>query len=167
MQELVKLESIGSEGVTSLKIAEVFGKLHKDVIKAIEKLIDSGKFSELSFEISTYKDKKGEFRKMYLLDQDFADFIHKKYEGLGRAHYSQKEKIALSTIEQLLDVKLERQYRVGQYRIDGYDPVNNVAYEIDEDHHAPESAKKRDKNREDFIKGELGCTFKRIDVSGF
>ena len=170
MIDIVKVETIGSDSVpstTSLKIAEVFEKRHKDVIRAIENLVKTGKFSERNFEFSTYKDSSGKSNKMYILDQDFADFIHKKYEGLGRAHYSQKEKIALSTIEQLLGVKLERQYRVGQYRIDGYDPVNNVAYEIDEDHHTPESAKKRDKNREDFIRSELGCTFKRIDVSGF
>ena len=170
MQGLVQRSEIGSKIVlatTSLKIAEVFGKLHKNVIRDIESLIKTGKFSEQSFGLVDYKDKKGELRKMYLLDQDFADFMYKKYEGLGRAHYSQKEKIALSTIEQLLGITLERQYRVGQYRIDGYDPVNNVAYEIDEDHHTPESAKKRDKNREDFIRSELGCTFKRIDVSGF
>ena len=170
MIDIVKQDNINGQTVpstTSLKIAEVTGKEHKHVIRDIENLVDTGKFNESNFGFSTYQDKKGEFRKMYILDQDFADFMYKKYEGLGRAPYSQKEKIALSTIEQLLGVKLERQYRVGQYRIDGYDPVKNVAYEIDEDHHTPESAKKRDKNREDFIKSKLGCAFKRIDVSGF
>lgn len=170
MQGLVQRSEIGSKAVlatTSLKIAEFTGKRHDNVVRDIKMLIKTGKFSEQSFQLSTYKDKNNIDRPMYLLDQNFADFICKKYEGLGRAPLSQKEKIALSTIEQLLGVKLERQYRVGQYRIDGYDPVNNVAYEIDEDHHTPMSAKKRDKNREDFIKSELGCTFKRIDVSGF
>ena len=169
MIDIVKQNNINGQTVpstTSLKIAEVFGKKHFHVIRDIENLVKTGKFSEQSFEFSTYQGERRK-EKMYILDQDFADFIHKKYEGLGRAHYSQKEKIALSTIEQLLGVKLERQYRVGQYRIDGYDPVNNVAYEIDEDHHTPVSTKKRDENREDFIKSKLGCTFKRIDVSGF
>lgn len=169
MSNIVNVEVIDSQNVpstTSLKIAEVFGKRHADVIRDIENIVSTGKFSERSFEVSTYQGERRK-EKMYVLDKEFADFIQRKYEGLGRAQYSQKEKIVLSTIEQLLGIKLERQYRVGQYRIDGYDPVNNVAYEIDEEHHNSESAKKRDKDRENFIKSELGCTFKRIDVAGF
>lgn len=39
---------------TSLKVAEYFGKQHKNVIQAIETLDCSGKFRELNFQLSAY-----------------------------------------------------------------------------------------------------------------
>lgn len=75
-----------------------------------------------------------------------------------------REKAALDTIEQLLGVKLKRQYRVGEYRIDGYDAINNVAYEIDEEQHFTPQHMDTDRIREEEIKTELGCKFVRIRV---
>lgn len=76
-----------------------------------------------------------------------------------------REKTALNTIEQLLGVRLIRQYRVlGKYRIDGYDPVNNVAYEIDEEQHFTPNHMEADRIREKDISSVLGCKFVRIRV---
>ena len=75
-----------------------------------------------------------------------------------------REKAALDTIEQLLGVKLKRQYRVGKYRIDGYDSINNVAYEIDEEQHFTPQHMDADKVREKEIFNKLGCKFVRIKV---
>lgn len=73
-----------------------------------------------------------------------------------------REGIALTTIEQILGVTLERQHYVGGYRIDGYDSINNVAYEIDEDHHSTKMDE--DVVRQLHIQEALGCTFVRISV---
>ena len=76
-----------------------------------------------------------------------------------------REKTALATIEQLQGVKLIRQYPVlGKYRIDGYDPVNNIAYEIDEEQHFTPKHMQADRIREREIKAVLGCEFVRIRV---
>lgn len=75
-----------------------------------------------------------------------------------------REKAALDTIEQLVGVKLKRQYRVGEYRIDGYDPINNVAYEIDEEQHFTPQHMQADRVREKKIFNKLGCKFVRIKV---
>ena len=76
-----------------------------------------------------------------------------------------REMTALTTIEQLLGVRLIRQYRVlGKYRIDGYDPVNNIAYEIDEDQHFTPQHMEADRIREKEISAVLGCKFVRIRV---
>ena len=72
------------------------------------------------------------------------------------------EMVALKTIEQALGVELIRQYNVGPFRIDGYDKNNNVAYEVDEQSH--NGKEKKDKAREDFIKGSIGCKFVRIKL---
>ncbi|HDV1870525.1 TPA: DUF559 domain-containing protein [Escherichia coli] len=66
--------------------------------------------------------------------------------------------------EQLVGVKLIRQYKVLEYRIDGYDPVNNIAVEIDEAHHKDQEAS--DAIRQRRIEEALGCTFFRCRVFG-
>ena len=73
-----------------------------------------------------------------------------------------RENAALNAIEQVLDIKLERQFCCGKYRIDGYDPVSKVAYEIHEVSH--KWTVEYDKKREEEIKSILGCEFKIITV---
>ena len=68
----------------------------------------------------------------------------------------------MKTIEQLLGVTLIRQFRVLKYRIDGYDPVSNIAYEIDEPAHKQRVA--HDIKRQKEIENVIGCTFVRIKL---
>ena len=70
----------------------------------------------------------------------------------------------LDEIEKENNIKLERQHPVhvnNSYKyIDGYDPINKVAYEVDESHHKRQEVK--DFIREREIKDKLGCEFVRI-----
>ena len=83
MKELIKQNEFGisvldkdkSVRVDSRYIAEVFGKLHKDVIKAIRNITSknsgySEEFSQRNFALVKYADAKGEKRPMYLLTRD-------------------------------------------------------------------------------------------------
>lgn len=72
------------------------------------------------------------------------------------------EEASLKTIEQILGVKLIRQYRCLNYFIDGYDVINKVAYEIDGVDHRLKTEK--DVKRELEITKVLNCTFVRIKV---
>lgn len=73
-----------------------------------------------------------------------------------------QQECCLKTIEQITGVVLLREYRCAGYRIDGYDKVNNIAYEIDEPQHRRLDARMLDMKRMEEIKAELGCEFKRI-----
>lgn len=75
-----------------------------------------------------------------------------------------REKAALDTIEQLLGIKLIRQFEVGGFKIDGYDIENKIAYEIDEEQHNSKKHSQHDVLRQKFITEQLNCTFKRIKV---
>jgi len=164
---VIQLQDINGKKViatTSLTVADFTGKDHRKVVRDIDKLIQTGRFSELDVELSTYLSSRGKTYRMYILSPEPYDFMIRRYEGQGRMPFTQREKIALSTIEQLLDIKLIRQYVVGGFRVDGYDLINNVVYEIDEEQHNTPAARKRDYEREAFIKKHLGCTFKRIKV---
>jgi len=85
--------------------------------------------------------------------------LNKKYIPIAKEY---RESIALNVIEQLIGRPLYRQFRVLNYRLDGYDPIDKIAYEIDEEHH--ESQKVQDAKRQEEIEHVLGCTFKRIKV---
>ena len=84
MIDIVKQDNINGQTVpstTSLKIAEVTGKEHFNVIRDIENLIAEGEFNDLNFEAVDYKDKKGELRKMYILDETFTTVLLMGFTG--------------------------------------------------------------------------------------
>lgn len=70
------------------------------------------------------------------------------------------EKQILDLIEKILNIKIERQYKVGKYFIDGYCKELNLAIEVDELHHNKQIEK--DKIRQQNIENILGCKFLRI-----
>ena len=89
MQGLVERSEIGSKSVlatTSLKIAEVFGKRHGNVIRDIENLIEAGEFSERNFALSTYQGERRK-EKMYILDERFTTFLVMGFTGKEAAKW--------------------------------------------------------------------------------
>lgn len=72
------------------------------------------------------------------------------------------EIVAIKTIEQILNKRLHRQYPCGKYKIDAYDKVNKIAYEIDEPFHRLQ--READAERQAYIEDQLGCTFVRIKL---
>ena len=77
---------------------------------------------------------------------------HKRFESMVMyaLHYA------------LRNVRLESQFPVGAYLIDGYFPDLRLAVEIDEAHHL--RTVEDDANRQSFIERELNCEFFRINV---
>lgn len=69
MSNIVFIEN--NEVVTdSLMVAEVFGKEHKNVIRDIEKLLETGVVSLLNFQESTYINERARQYKKYNLTKD-------------------------------------------------------------------------------------------------
>ncbi|EDU7693058.1 hypothetical protein JJJ47_001766 [Salmonella enterica] len=149
---------VKQELISSLDISEEFGKKHSHVRRDL-KLISNNMGIELVE--SHYIDASNRKQKQFLMCEELADALRQRYTGL-RFGLSTAEKIALNTIEQVLGVTLIKQYRVLNYRIDGYDAVNNIAYEIDEPEH--EYKKEHDEIRQRRIENALGCKFVRIKV---
>ena len=146
------------EQISSLDLAKEFGKRHQDVLRDVRLV---SKNTGIAFVESVYVDSQKRKKCHYMLCGQLADAMYKRYNGL-RFGLSTAEKIALNTIEQVLGINLIRQCRVLNYRIDGYDPVNNIAYEIDEPEH--QYKKEQDEIRQRRIENELGCKFVRIKV---
>ena len=69
--------------MTSLEVAEVTGKEHKNVLRDIRNLLEQG-VNELNFELVDYKDKKGEIRPMYSLTKKGCLILASGYDALLR-----------------------------------------------------------------------------------
>lgn len=76
-------EIIKNERMSSLEIAEVTGKEHKNVLRDIRNLLEQG-VNELNFELVDYKDKKGEIRPMYSLTKKGCLILASGYDALLR-----------------------------------------------------------------------------------
>lgn len=69
---LKKINDKEVPAVTSLQVAEAFGKEHKNVLRDIRETLDkcSESFSELNFERAEYRDEQDKPRPLYLLSKD-------------------------------------------------------------------------------------------------
>ena len=86
----------------------------------------------------------------------------REYRGGLAVNIGKHEKQILDALEVELGYRIIRQYEVGGYFLDGYIPEINLAIEVDEKFHTTPRHKKKDAEREEFIKQKLGCRFLRI-----
>lgn len=82
--DLISLQQ-GQPVTTSLKVAELFGKQHKDVLRKIATLDCSKDFNERNFALVTYQDGKGEARPAYEMTKDGFIFVVMGFTGAKAA----------------------------------------------------------------------------------
>lgn len=93
-------------------------------------------------------------------------FCNADMKGNGAGIFTRigkQEKEILDQIEIETENEILRQYQVNRKFLDGYDPINNIAYEIDETNH--KYTQIQDVIRENKIREILGCKFVRIAVT--
>jgi len=71
-------------------VAEKFGKQHKNVLQAIERLECSADFNELNFQPVKYKDPKGELRPYYNMTRDGFVFLVMGFTGKKAAKFKEE-----------------------------------------------------------------------------
>lgn len=86
----------------SLKVAEVFGKPHKDVLQKIKMLDCSDAFNERNFSPVKYKDGKGEERPMFEMTKDGFIFLAMGYTGAKAAQIKEAYIHAFNQMAELL-----------------------------------------------------------------
>ena len=86
----------------SLKVAEVFGKPHKDVLQKIKTLDCSEEFNERNFSPVEYKDAKGESRPMYEMTKDGFIFLVMGYTGAKAAQIKEAYIKAFNSMADML-----------------------------------------------------------------
>lgn len=99
LESLVTNEN-GVAMTTSLKIAEVFGKEHKDVLRKIKE--KSSLFTERNFTLSEYEDSTGRKLPTYLLDRDFTTFLIMGFTGSKADKFKLDYIAAFNAMEQAI-----------------------------------------------------------------
>ena len=79
--EIIKFGNEEKTVVTSLDVAETFGKAHKNVLRDIETLGCSGEFNRLNFELISYKDVMHRKQKAYAMTRDGFTLLVMGYTG--------------------------------------------------------------------------------------
>ena len=90
---------------TSLQVAEVFGKNHRDVLEAIQNKISSAENSaqyDSMFAQGEYKDKSGKRNKMYYMNRDGFTFIAFGFTGKKADKFKLKYIEAFNNMEEAI-----------------------------------------------------------------
>ena len=86
MKQNQNLQAMGAQRMTSLEIAQVTGKMHKDVMKAIRNMEPAWvKVNGRNFALVDYKDSKGELRPCYSHNKMECLYIATKFNDEARA----------------------------------------------------------------------------------
>ena len=102
INELVFKGENGKVLTTSLKVAETFGKEHKNVLKDIRELKSSEEFNQLNFELVDYTDSKGEKRPMYVMTRDGFTILVMGYTGKKAMGFKEKYIAAFNEMEKII-----------------------------------------------------------------
>ena len=116
---------IGAQRMTSLEIAEVTGKQHKNLMRDIRNMEAAWeKVNGLKFELVDYTDSKGEHRPCYALSKMECLYIATKFNDEARAklvirwHQLERQRVAQKCVRKLLvtdeDVMNEAQRIIGR-----------------------------------------------------
>lgn len=110
---------------TSLKVAEVFNKPHKDVLEKIQKLqsdvatLNERKIPPVEFKATTYTDTKGERRPMYELTRDGFTLLAMGFTGKRALQFKLAYINAFNKMEEKLarikELNLREEYSQPQF----------------------------------------------------
>lgn len=100
--ELVSTSKSGKDVTTSLIVADVFGKEHKNVLRDIKELTCSREFRERNFALSSYKNLQGKEMPMYEITKDGFSFLAMGFTGEKAGEFKEKFIVEFNKRDSLL-----------------------------------------------------------------
>ncbi|MBF0262934.1 MAG: Rha family transcriptional regulator [Magnetococcales bacterium] len=112
-QEIQLTSHAGIPMVSSLTVAEKFGKRHADVLRAIEKVRKecSVDFTERNFALSEYQDSTGRTLPMVIMPRDGFSMLMMRFTGSKAASWREKFIAAFNKMERYIQAEAIRQAR--------------------------------------------------------
>jgi len=114
---------------TSIDIAKHFGKRHADVLRRVEKLGCSAKFSERNFALAEYKDEQDKARPMYRITRDGFVFLAIGFTGSKAAQFKEAYINAFNQMEKQLNEQKQLPATTDNLALaetDKYQLLNNI-----------------------------------------
>jgi len=106
VEKIKVFERDGVQWTTSLNIAEVFGKEHRDILKAVNNLQCSKEFAERNFAPSEYPDKNNQMRPMFELSRDGFSFLVMGFTGAKAAQFKEGYIEAFNAMEKQVRLQI-------------------------------------------------------------
>jgi len=103
--------------IESKRIAEVSGKRHDIVLRKIENLIKDDEDNQLHFVVVRYKDKKGEYRKQYIMNRRSFSILCMGFTGKKALKWKNRFYDAFEQMENFILQQQNHSWQ--QARIDG------------------------------------------------
>lgn len=100
---------------TSRKIAELFGKQHKNVLRAIDNLGCSDEFSALNFEPVDFIDKNGDVRREFNITKDGTAFLIMGFTGKQAAEFKEAYINSFNWMADMLRQRAEIDFMMGDF----------------------------------------------------
>ena len=107
---LVEIRTVNKEEVTvvtSLDVAETFGKEHKNVLRDIRELECSDEFNRLNFELTSYIDARNRKQDMYYITRDGFTLLVMGYTGEKAMRFKEAYIRQFNAMEKALIGKLK------------------------------------------------------------
>jgi anti-repressor protein len=127
MTELVSKSQKGNPVTTSLIVAEVFEKNHKDVLRAIKNTISSAQNCAQYFYSSTYKDSSGKRNEMFIMNRDGFSLLVMGFTG----EKALKFKISFIEAFNAMEQKLRQSVEIPQSFAEALELAAHQAREIE------------------------------------
>ena len=102
MNNLITVNKDNIATTTTLKVAEVFGKRHDNVLQKLENVECSKGFRYLNFKESSYTTKQGKSRTMYNVTRDGLVFLTMGFTGKKAANFKEMYIEAFNKMEQYI-----------------------------------------------------------------
>ena len=105
----------GTPVTTSTRVAKIFGKQHKNVLRAIEKLDCSHEFSRLNFAPAEYIDEQGKPRPCFNITRDGAAFLIMGFTGEKAGKFKEDYINAFNWMQETLQRRREIDLELGEF----------------------------------------------------
>lgn len=105
--EIIRIHKEDTTVVTSLDIAETFGKEHKNVLKDIRELECSERFGRLNFEQTSYTDSFNRKQPMYYITRDGFTLLVMGYTGKKAMQFKEAYIGQFNAMEKALTDKIK------------------------------------------------------------
>ncbi|MEO5332842.1 MAG: Rha family transcriptional regulator [Magnetococcus sp. YQC-5] len=116
--EIQLITTTGTPMVTSMTVAEKFGRLHKNVLQSIDgvKKECSEVFNRLNFKPVEYLDTKGEMRPMVEMTKDGFTMLMMRFTGPKAATWRERFIEAFNRMEQFINVEMQKKAKQSERR---------------------------------------------------